>query len=251
MSMCLQPNLIFSKVLVEKLLNTLLENMYDFTFTYFCFYSPPETSISSLKQAAVMKSSSIPTLNSIVQYLDITPNQEYLVDRIRGRLIDERCMFIRRKWCSGCRCLLLIFLNKNIFLSLCVCASVIHVLLQSWPTVAVWAPFVGMAVVTWRTGSGTLTSPLTVLWVLHLSAHFEVKQVTIRFCGTVVAKVRLRWDSFVSSRMVCLTLDLTVSPGPHACFLHILGLQTSSAPKVPRWENFHLSALQPHSGQTR
>lgn len=43
-----------------------------------------EASISSLKQAAVMKASSIPTLNSIVQYVDITPNQEYLVDRIKG-----------------------------------------------------------------------------------------------------------------------------------------------------------------------
>lgn len=31
-----------------------------------------------------MKASSIPTLNSIVQYLDVTPNQEYLVDRIKG-----------------------------------------------------------------------------------------------------------------------------------------------------------------------
>lgn len=43
-----------------------------------------EASISSLKQAAVMKASSIPTLYSIVQYVDITPNQEYLVDRIKG-----------------------------------------------------------------------------------------------------------------------------------------------------------------------
>lgn len=51
----------------------------------FGLFSPPEASISSLKQAAVMKASSIPTLNSIVQYLDITPNQEYLVDRMRGR----------------------------------------------------------------------------------------------------------------------------------------------------------------------
>lgn len=50
----------------------------------FHFFSPPEASISSLKQAAVTKASSIPTLNSIVQYLDITPNQEYLVDRIKG-----------------------------------------------------------------------------------------------------------------------------------------------------------------------
>lgn len=51
----------------------------------FPLFPPPEASISSLKQAAVMKASSIPTMNSIVQYLDITPNQEYLVDRIKGR----------------------------------------------------------------------------------------------------------------------------------------------------------------------
>lgn len=62
----------------------------------FCCFSPPETSISSLKQAAVMKSSSIPTLNSIVQYLDVTPNQEYLVDRIRGRETDHVCELINK-----------------------------------------------------------------------------------------------------------------------------------------------------------
>ncbi|KAM9771718.1 transmembrane protein 209 [Syngnathus typhle] len=50
-----------------------------------------EASISSLKQAAVMKASSIPTLNSMVQYLDITPNQEYLVDRIK-ELAHSGCM---------------------------------------------------------------------------------------------------------------------------------------------------------------
>lgn len=60
------------------------------------FFSPLETSISSLKQAAVMKSSSIPTLNSIVQYLDISPNQEYLVDRIRGRETDIIRLFINK-----------------------------------------------------------------------------------------------------------------------------------------------------------
>lgn len=43
-----------------------------------------EASISSLKQAAVVKASAIPTLNAIVQYLDVTPNQEYLVERIKG-----------------------------------------------------------------------------------------------------------------------------------------------------------------------
>ncbi|CAG12136.1 unnamed protein product, partial [Tetraodon nigroviridis] len=58
-----------------------------------------EASISSLKQAAVMKASSIPTLNSIVQYLDITPNQEYLVDRIK-ELAHSGCMSSFR-WNSG------------------------------------------------------------------------------------------------------------------------------------------------------
>lgn len=43
-----------------------------------------EASISSLKQAAVVKASAIPTLNAIVQYLDVTPNQEYLMERIKG-----------------------------------------------------------------------------------------------------------------------------------------------------------------------
>ncbi|XP_061618857.1 transmembrane protein 209 isoform X1 [Phyllopteryx taeniolatus] len=50
-----------------------------------------EASISSLKQAAVMKASSIPSMNSMVQYLDITPNQEYLVDRIK-ELAHSGCM---------------------------------------------------------------------------------------------------------------------------------------------------------------
>lgn len=48
---------------------------------------PPEASISNLKQAAVAKASAIPTLNSIVQYLDITSNQEYLVERIKGNYL--------------------------------------------------------------------------------------------------------------------------------------------------------------------
>lgn len=43
-----------------------------------------EASISSLKQAALVKAPLIPTLNTIVQYLDLTPNQEYLVERIKG-----------------------------------------------------------------------------------------------------------------------------------------------------------------------
>lgn len=58
-----------------------------------------EASISSLKQAAVMKASSIPTMNSIVQYLDITPNQEYLVERIR-ELAHSGCMSSFR-WNGG------------------------------------------------------------------------------------------------------------------------------------------------------
>lgn len=38
--------------------------------------------------------------------------------------------------------------------------------------------------------------------------------------------------------------------GPHACVLYILGLQTAPTPKVPRREDFHFSALQPHPRQT-
>lgn len=49
--------------------------------------SPPEASISNLKQAAVAKALAIPTLNTIVQYLDITSNQEYLVERIKGNYL--------------------------------------------------------------------------------------------------------------------------------------------------------------------
>uniref|UniRef100_A0A8C3GBU2 Transmembrane protein 209 n=1 Tax=Cyclopterus lumpus TaxID=8103 RepID=A0A8C3GBU2_CYCLU len=58
-----------------------------------------EASITSLKQAAVMKASSIPTINSIVQYLDITPNQEYLVDRVK-ELAHSGCMSSFR-WNGG------------------------------------------------------------------------------------------------------------------------------------------------------
>ncbi|XP_025947017.1 transmembrane protein 209 isoform X1 [Apteryx rowi] len=66
-----------------------------------------EASISSLKQAALVKAPLIPTLNAIVQYLDITPNQEYLVERIK-ELSQGGCMssfrwnrggdFKGRKW---------------------------------------------------------------------------------------------------------------------------------------------------------
>ncbi|XP_076152876.1 transmembrane protein 209 isoform X2 [Alosa pseudoharengus] len=58
-----------------------------------------ETSISSLKQAAVTKASAIPTLNAIVQYLDVSPNQEYLVERIR-ELAHSGCMSSFR-WNGG------------------------------------------------------------------------------------------------------------------------------------------------------
>ncbi|XP_061922744.1 transmembrane protein 209 [Entelurus aequoreus] len=58
-----------------------------------------EASISSLKQAAVMKASSIPSMNSMVQYLDVTPNQEYLVDRIK-ELAHSGCMSSFR-WNGG------------------------------------------------------------------------------------------------------------------------------------------------------
>ncbi|XP_063782816.1 transmembrane protein 209 isoform X2 [Pseudophryne corroboree] len=66
-----------------------------------------ESSISSLKQAALVKGPLIPTLNVIVQYLDVTPNQEYLFERIK-ELSHGGCMssfrwnrggdFKGRKW---------------------------------------------------------------------------------------------------------------------------------------------------------
>uniref|UniRef100_A0A8D0G3I9 Transmembrane protein 209 n=1 Tax=Sphenodon punctatus TaxID=8508 RepID=A0A8D0G3I9_SPHPU len=66
-----------------------------------------EASISSLKQAALVKAPLIPTLNTIVQYLDLTPNQEYLFERIK-ELSQGGCMssfrwnrggdFKGRKW---------------------------------------------------------------------------------------------------------------------------------------------------------
>ncbi|KFQ55657.1 Transmembrane protein 209, partial [Pelecanus crispus] len=66
-----------------------------------------EASISSLKQAALVKAPLIPSLNAIVQYLDLTPNQEYLVERIK-ELSQGGCMssfrwnrggdFKGRKW---------------------------------------------------------------------------------------------------------------------------------------------------------
>ncbi|XP_018421413.1 PREDICTED: transmembrane protein 209 [Nanorana parkeri] len=58
-----------------------------------------ESSITSLKQAALVKASLIPTLNAIVQYLDITPNQEYLFERIKD-LSQGGCMSFFR-WNGG------------------------------------------------------------------------------------------------------------------------------------------------------
>ncbi|XP_038609063.1 transmembrane protein 209 [Tachyglossus aculeatus] len=66
-----------------------------------------EASITSLKQAALVKAPLIPTLNTIVQYLDLTPNQEYLFERMK-ELSQGGCMssfrwnrggdFKGRKW---------------------------------------------------------------------------------------------------------------------------------------------------------
>ncbi|KAM3832690.1 transmembrane protein 209 isoform 2-T2 [Vipera latastei] len=66
-----------------------------------------EASLSSLKQAALVKAPLIPTLNTIVQYLELSPNQEYLVERIK-ELSQGGCMssftwnrggdFKARKW---------------------------------------------------------------------------------------------------------------------------------------------------------
>ncbi|XP_004856392.1 transmembrane protein 209 isoform X2 [Heterocephalus glaber] len=66
-----------------------------------------DASITSLKQAALVKAPLIPTLNAIVQYLDLTPNQEYLFERIK-ELSQGGCMssfrwnrggdFKGRKW---------------------------------------------------------------------------------------------------------------------------------------------------------
>ncbi|XP_072003602.1 transmembrane protein 209 [Engystomops pustulosus] len=58
-----------------------------------------ESSISSLKQAALVKAQLIPSLNVIVQYLDVTPNQEYLFERIK-ELSHGGCMSSFR-WNGG------------------------------------------------------------------------------------------------------------------------------------------------------
>ncbi|XP_018106491.1 transmembrane protein 209 L homeolog isoform X1 [Xenopus laevis] len=58
-----------------------------------------ESSISSLKQAALVKGPLIPTLHIIMQYLDVTPNQEYLYERLK-ELSHGGCMSSFR-WNSG------------------------------------------------------------------------------------------------------------------------------------------------------
>uniref|UniRef100_UPI00398E75BA transmembrane protein 209 n=1 Tax=Pristiophorus japonicus TaxID=55135 RepID=UPI00398E75BA len=58
-----------------------------------------EASISSLRQAALVRAPQIPTLNIVVQYLDITSNQEYLVERIK-ELAHGGCMSSFR-WNGG------------------------------------------------------------------------------------------------------------------------------------------------------
>jgi hypothetical protein len=44
-----------------------------------------EASLSTLKQLAVVKSQHIPQLGALIPYIDIVPNQEYLIQRIRGK----------------------------------------------------------------------------------------------------------------------------------------------------------------------
>ena len=42
-------------------------------------------SISSLKHIAKSKSQHLPTLSLVIPYLEVSPKQEYLVERIRGK----------------------------------------------------------------------------------------------------------------------------------------------------------------------
>ena len=41
-------------------------------------------SINSLRNVALTKSQHVPSLNSVIPYLDVTTNQEYLINRIEG-----------------------------------------------------------------------------------------------------------------------------------------------------------------------
>ncbi|XP_010142815.1 PREDICTED: transmembrane protein 209, partial [Buceros rhinoceros silvestris] len=95
----------------ETILVRLVQEMESLSVQLRCMGCPEwqigEASISSLKQAALVKAPLIPTLNALVQYLDLTPNQEYLVERIR-ELSQGGCMssfrwnrggdFKGRKW---------------------------------------------------------------------------------------------------------------------------------------------------------
>lgn len=88
---------------------------------------------------------------------------------------------------------------------------------------AVWAPFAGIAVVTWRTESGTLTSPLTVLWVLHKSVHYVVEQVILKCHRDRFAKVRLCLVSVIGVRSAAGYFDSHFDCGSRSscmCFAH-------------------------------
>lgn len=43
-----------------------------------------EASFSSLKQLSAVKSQHVPQLLALIPYIDMVPNQEYLIQRIRG-----------------------------------------------------------------------------------------------------------------------------------------------------------------------
>ena len=47
-------------------------------------YVLTEASLSTLKQLSVVKSQHIPQLAGVIPYIDMSPNQEYLIFRIRG-----------------------------------------------------------------------------------------------------------------------------------------------------------------------
>ncbi|MEE6481729.1 hypothetical protein FKM82_012949 [Ascaphus truei] len=93
----------FRNWLNETILVTLVHEMDSVNTQMRRFGSPElqigEASISSLKQAALVRAPLIPTLHIIVQYLDITPNQEYLFERIK-ELSHGGCMSSFR-WNAG------------------------------------------------------------------------------------------------------------------------------------------------------
>ena len=43
-----------------------------------------ETSVSALRQVAILKSQHVPSMNVLLSYLDVSPNQEYIIQRYRG-----------------------------------------------------------------------------------------------------------------------------------------------------------------------